>query len=172
MKEDCCVVSFKLMVILWPKHAPVESQTGPYRLGLKQGGELLFLTNVKDTNEGAYIREVEERIPRYTTLVAAGGHCPALPMQVPLQTWDIQVGGTLDYATAELFEVKQLSDRTLLMFHTDGVGEICFKFDTEVRLDSGNMQVHEEASGQVTLSFQASDREARAWIHVSERPCD
>ncbi|WP_171686482.1 beta-galactosidase [Paenibacillus planticolens] len=147
---------------------PVESLTGPHRLALKQGGELLFLTNVSDTNEDAYIQCSDERIPRYTALIAAGGHCPALPVQIPLQTWDIPASGTLAYATAELFAVKQLANRTLLVFHTDGEGELCFTFDTEVRLEGGDMQVHEEAAGQVIVSYRSSEKEARARIHVSE----
>lgn len=142
------------------------SDSSPYRLALKQGGELLFLCQVNEQDEDAYFHVAEEIIPRHTTLVAKTSRCPILPVQVPLQTWGI-AEGTLVYATAELLQVKQLEQRTQLVFHTEGEGEIRLCFDKEVQTEAGTMRVHEEESGdQVTVSFQSGEEERSARIRL------
>ncbi|NOU75661.1 hypothetical protein GC098_30535 [Paenibacillus sp. LMG 31458] len=142
------------------------SASTPYRLALKQGGELLFLCQVNEQDEDAYFHVAEDVIPRYTTLVAKASRCPILPVQVPLQTWGI-AEGTLAYATAELLLVKQLEQRTLFVFHTDGEGEIHLCFNTEVQTEAGTMTVHDaEAGDQVTVSFQSGEQERSARIRL------
>ncbi len=142
------------------------SASSPYRLALKQGGELLFLCQVNEQDEDAYFHVAEEIIPRYTTLVAKASRCPILPVQVPLQTWGI-ADGILAYATAELLIVKQLEKRTLFVFHTEGEGEIRLCFNTEVQTEAGTMTLHDaEAENQVTVSFQSGEQERSAWIHL------
>ena len=142
------------------------SASSPYRLALKQGGELLFLGQVNEQDEDAYFHVAEEIIPRYTTLVAKPSRCPILPVQVPLQTWGI-ADGTLAYATAELLLVKQLEQRTLFVFHTEGEGEIRLCFNTEVQTEAGTMTLHDaEAEDQVTVSFQSGEQERSARIHL------
>ncbi|MFC5447782.1 beta-galactosidase [Paenibacillus aestuarii] len=147
---------------------PTASGAGPDRLALKHGGELLFLANVDENDAQADIAsEADAPIPAYSKLVAVSGHCPILPLQVPLHTWGIPGGGMLDYATAELLQVQQLDGRTLLVFHTAGEGEIRLSFEQDVRLEPGAMQEHEGTGGQVTLTFQAAEQEARAWLHIA-----
>jgi beta-galactosidase len=143
----------------------IASTVSPYRLALKHGGELLFLCNVSEQDEGDYIQVAEEGVPHYTTLVAKAGQCPILPVQIPLQTWGIP-DGTLAYATAELSQVKQLAQHSLLVFHAEGEGEIRLRFTTPVQTEAGTMMVHEEAEDQVTLSFQPDAKESRALIHL------
>ncbi|GGI43884.1 hypothetical protein GCM10008018_04350 [Paenibacillus marchantiophytorum] len=139
----------------------------PYRLALQHGGELLFLANVKEQEESVLLQIAEEQIPRYTELVAIAGHCPILPLQVPLGAWGV-AGGTLHYATGELLLVKQLPDRTLFLFHTEGEGEICFTFDTEIQLIEGTMTQQEVAEYRVTLSFSSVEKEARSSISLAD----
>ncbi|WP_167357045.1 beta-galactosidase [Paenibacillus pectinilyticus] len=147
---------------------PVSSATGPFRLALKQGGELVFLVNVHDHDECVYIENGREQVPTHTTLTAVAGHCPILPLQVPLQTWGIPVNGFLDYATAELLQVKQLSDRTLFVFHTDGVGEIRFSSDAALQMEVGTMQGHQETDDQAILIFQGTEIEKRAKVQLTD----
>ncbi|CAH1227763.1 hypothetical protein PAECIP111891_06161 [Paenibacillus allorhizoplanae] len=116
-------------------------------LALKQGGELVFELNV------------------------SAFECPILPLRVPLRTWGIAGGGQLDYATAELMQVKHLAQeqRTLFIFHTDNEGEVQFTFESETEVKNTDMIVHDSQSkGRVTLSFQSSDDEARATILLSD----
>lgn len=125
--------------------SPTEGVTS--RLSLKQGGELLFLLNV------------------------VTGQCPILPLKIPLRTWGIEGGGQLDYATAELIQVKQLADgqRTLLIFHTEGVGELRFSFESEIDIQNATMEVHAPIrEHQITLSFQAAVNDASASIHLAD----
>jgi beta-galactosidase len=115
-------------------------------LTLKHGGELVFELNVSALE------------------------CPILPLHVPLQTWGIADGGGLDYATAELMQVKHLAheQRTLFIFHTEGEGKVQFTFESEIEIKNTEMIVHDSQSERsVTLSFLSTDNETRAWIHLS-----
>ena len=142
-----------------------------YRLLLKQGGELIFLSNVSELDEEVHLMLEDESIPRYTSLTAVSGHCPILPLHVPLLNWGISGGGKLEYATAELLQVKQFANeqRTLLVFHTEGVGEIRFSFESEIEIKNATMEVHGTLSNhQATFSFLSADKESRACIHLSD----
>jgi beta-galactosidase len=141
----------------------------PYRLQLNQGGELLFLLNVSELDEEVHLMLDNESIPRYTSLTAVSAHCPILPLQIPLQAWGIAGGGQLDYATAELLLVKQPANeqRTIFVFHTDGLGEIRFSFETEIEIKNATMEIHDLITEHgVTLSFQSAANDARACIHL------
>lgn len=114
-------------------------------LALKQGGELVFELNI------------------------SAFECSILPLRVPLQTWGIAGDNRLDYATAELMQVKHLAQeqRTLFIFHTEGEGEVQFTFESEIEVKNTDMTVHDSQSERrVTLSFQSSDNEVRATIHI------
>ncbi|MEC0232162.1 beta-galactosidase [Paenibacillus alba] len=147
---------------------PLQSQSGPYRLSLKQGGELVFVCNTNEKNEDVYIAVRDETVPCYSTLVAEAGYCPILPMQVPLQLWGISDSGLLDYSTAELLRIKRLPGQTLLVFHTEGVGEIRFSFGAEFQLAASGMQVPEETENRVTLVYSSAEAEVRASIQLSD----
>ncbi|XEC93582.1 beta-galactosidase [Paenibacillus tarimensis] len=98
---------------------------GPFGLQLSGGGLLLFLSSLCDRDKEIAVCAHGERYPREGTFKLKKGCSVALPVLVPLQSWNIE--GTLLYATAELFMAKLNERTTALAFHTDSRAEIALK---------------------------------------------
>jgi beta-galactosidase len=130
------------------------SIVGPYSLGLKLGGHLLFLTNVGSEAEEVIIKHDGKAFPRFSTLIAEANRNPMLPIGVPLQTWGIE--GTLAYATAELIQVNHYESRTVMVFHSSLEAEISLVFNAVVSIQSGTMEIHEQTE-HVTVTFSGAN---------------
>ncbi|WP_166239468.1 beta-galactosidase [Paenibacillus turpanensis] len=126
-------------------------------LRLKDGGELLFLSNVGEQAEEVRIQCGRSQVPQLTSLQLERGRSVALPCDVPMECWGIE--GTLLYATAELFLVKREEALTTLLFHTDHEGEISLRLPQPSVLDTTHISVQEQ-NDTVTLTFHANETAA------------
>ncbi|MDR6550619.1 beta-galactosidase [Paenibacillus qinlingensis] len=145
---------------------PDAKDSGPYfQLALKQGGCLLFLCNVTDQDECAYLPTEQASLPSYSTLIAKPGRCPILPIGIPMHTWGLDEG-TLVYATAELSMVRHTNDRTLFFFHSEDEGEISFQFQSELHVVKNTMKLCEQKGSSLTVSFQAEEQASSVLIRL------
>ncbi|GLX68692.1 beta-galactosidase [Paenibacillus glycanilyticus] len=119
---------------------------GPYVLDLKNGGQLLFLTNLDDEDK-------ELAIAGSDSFLLRGGRSVAIPHQVPLAGWGVE--GTLEHSTAELYYVKQADGKLVLAFHTESAGQIQLSGSGITAVESENCQ-SDIRDGQLTISFDGT----------------
>ncbi|WP_127492650.1 beta-galactosidase [Paenibacillus glycanilyticus] len=119
---------------------------GPYVLELKDGGQLLFLTNLDDEDK-------ELAIAGSDSFVLRGGRSLALPYQVPLAGWGLE--GTLELSTAELYYAKQTTSRLVLAFHTESAGQIRLSSEEIAAVESENCATDMQ-DGQLNIKFDGT----------------
>ncbi|MGO4108493.1 beta-galactosidase [Paenibacillus sp. YAF4_2] len=115
---------------------------GPYALELKDGGKLLFFTNLDDQD-----KLITHGDGGCFTL--RGGSSLALPLQLPLTSWGME--GTLEQSTAELYFAKSAAGKLSLAFHTEGAGQIQLSIEA-VDVEAEGCLV-EQQDGQLIISF-------------------
>lgn len=116
---------------------------GPYVLELKDGGQLLFLTNLDDEDK-------EITIAGSDSFVLRGGRSLALPYQVPLTGWGM--AGTLEQSTAELYYAKQAAGNWVLALHTESAGQIQL-CSTEIAAVESENCVTDIQDGRLSIRF-------------------
>jgi len=127
--------------------------TASRALRLKDGGHLLFVSNVGERAADVVIDANGTRFPKQSTLVIGPGRSLALPYGVPLQTWGIE--GTILHSTAELCQAQRQPSKTILVFHTEREGEIHLQLDHPTLLEAVNLSA-DEKDGGVTVRFDTS----------------
>jgi Beta-galactosidase len=129
---------------------------GPYVLELKDGGLLLFLTNLDDEDK-------EIAIAGSNSFMLRGGRSLALPHQVPLSGWGME--GMLERSTAELYFVKEAASKLVLAFHTESAGQILLSGEGIAAVETENCQ-SELRNGQLSIIFDgARDAVCRVNCH-------
>ncbi len=140
----------------WSAEGDVREVFGPFRLRLKGGGRLLFLTNGEEEAKSLTLRANDGRsLPSAGTLTLNSLGSLILPMDVPLSQWGIN--GTLIHSTAELYWAEQQVAGTVLAFHQDGDhGEIVLKIDTSFEPEARAATVIRE-DGKFTIKPSAAE---------------
>ncbi|MCM3630607.1 beta-galactosidase [Paenibacillus glycanilyticus] len=129
---------------------------GPYVLELKDGGQLLFLTNLDDEDK-------EIAIAGSPSFILRGGCSLALPHRIPLTGWGLE--GTLEQSTAELYFAKQAGSKTALAFHTESAGQIQLNSEAIAAVETENGEA-ELRDGMLRIKFDGtSDAVCRVNYH-------
>lgn len=120
---------------------------GPYVLELKDGGRLLFLTNLDDEDK-------EIALADSPAFILRGGRSLALPHHVPLAGWGTE--GTLEHSTAELYFAKRASGKLALAFHTESAGQIQLSGEGFAEVESENCRAGIR-DGLLTIGFDGTE---------------
>ncbi|WP_274365406.1 beta-galactosidase [Paenibacillus thermotolerans] len=134
--------------------APKGAVAGPYALKLRNGGYLVFVSNVGERAAEVSLEWGNTKAPVESKLVIERGRSLALPFGVPMQTWGVD--GTLLYSTAELFLHKRCGSKTVLVFHTECEGEIALRLDNPTLLEATNVSV-KQTEGVITVTFGSGE---------------
>lgn len=127
---------------------------GPFGLGLKGGGRLLFISNTSSDECELKLVPANGDNATGAPLFMHPDRCPALPWDVPLSHWGLP--GKLAFATAELFDVRQANGVVRMLFHTEGAARLAFEIgEAEVRDVSG--LAASQSDGVCTLEFGAGE---------------
>lgn len=132
--------------------APRDKIAGPNVLALEGGGYLYSLPNVSDEEQELCLHEGGQCYPQYTALSIPERRCPLLLAQVPLRNWGLE-HGVLEFASAELIDVKSLKTKTVFVFHGEGESEFSFQLKQFVDIETnGSLESHLEKDSRLVLT--------------------